>query len=380
MLRELIAEEIRRKGPISFCRFMELCLYHPEFGYYMKPRIPRGKGGDYLTAPTISPLFGQTLAKKIVSLSGSIPGSFELVEVGSGEGYLCRDILQYLRERSPEVYGRLSYISIELNPHLLQKQRELLGEFTPKVSFKGWEEVEGIRGIILCNELLDALPVHRVKVQGGKLWEVLVDFREGRFSEVLTPAGEGILGYFRWLGLFPPEGSYAEVGLSALRFIEEAHKKLQRGYLLLIDYGLMAEELFSGDFPWGTLLSYKGHRALKEILDEPGQRDITAHVNFSAVIKKAREVGFRILEFTTQGRFLLETGILEGLQSEERLRERLQAKWFILPQTMGTAFKVLLLEKEVGDGSPHPLRPSESLAEAEGKGPRGDIQEGPDRV
>ncbi len=344
-LEEVIRSEIASSGPITFARYMELCLYHPRYGYYMRPRSPRGKVGDYFTSPTVGPLFGKTLARQIAEMADLIPGVFHLVEVGSGEGYLALDILNALKEQAPEVLRRLHYLSVEINPFMVERQKELLKAFKGLVSWPRWKEIGGIRGCILANELLDALPVHRVVLKGGRLKEIFVDLAGSSFCEVLKEPTRGVSSYFRWLETLPPEGCQAEAGISALEWLEGASARLAEGFVLLIDYGHDAKTLLSGAFPQGTLLAYRGHRAHTDFYSAPGADDLTAHVNFTAVLKKARELGLGTLGPKNQGRFLLSLGILDGLEGKEREKERLQAKRLILPAGMGDVFKMLALYK-----------------------------------
>lgn len=340
MLEELIAEEIKRVGPMNFCRFMELCLYHPRYGYYMDRRPKEGKGGDYVTAPTVSPLFGRVVAMRIAQ--GAPRGPFTILEIGGGEGYLALDLLSAIKDRYPEVYRHLSYLSVEVNPYRIQRQRELLGPFRERVRWVSWDEVQGLRGVVLMNEVLDALPVHRVKVEKGKLYEVFLDWDGRGFKEVLLPAGKRVHEYFSWLGSYPPEGTYAEVGWRALELLEEVVERLAEGRLFIFDYGLETPELFSGAYPEGTVRAFKGHRVSGDLYSEPGRRDLTAHVNFSALRKKAAELGLQEETFSDQASFLLEGGVLGEAGS---LKERLQAKWLLLPEAMGKIFKVLILRK-----------------------------------
>lgn len=325
---------------MSFCRFMELCLYHPRYGYYMAHRPAQGRGGDYVTAPSVGPLFGRTVARRIAQWAPD--GPFSILELGGGEGYLALDILSALKEKYPSVYRLLSYLSVEINPHMVQRQKEVLAPHLDKVKWVPWEEVGEVEGIILMNEVLDALPVHRVKVQGGRLYEVFLDWDGRSFREVLLPAGGHLYEYFTWLGAFPPEGTYAEAGLKALDLLREASEKLKGGRIVVFDYGLKTPELLSGAYPEGTLRAFQGHRVSGDLYAEPGGRDLTAHVDFGALIKRAEELDLQLEAFCDQATFLLQGGILEEAKD---LQDRLKAKWLLLPQMMGKIFKVLILKK-----------------------------------
>lgn len=343
-LKTLLRQQIASSGPITFARYMDLCLYHPRYGYYMQPRILRGRDGDYFTSPTVGPLYGRTLARQIAEMAQFLHGEFHIVEVGSGEGHLAGDILAALREEASDVYRRLHYLSVEVNPFMLEAQRQRLKAFEGKISWPRWDEIGEVRGCILCNELLDALPVHRVRVEGG-LKEIRVGLEGEGFCDVLVEPTPEVEGYFRWLGLFPPEGCEGEAGLSALEFLQGAAERLSEGFLFIIDYGHEAEVLLSERFPKGTVATYRRHRVGDDPYKDPGLQDITAHVNFTALLKRGRELGFTVLGPRPQGEFLIALGVLQGL---EGLRERLQAKRLILPGGMGDVFKVLVLCKGVG--------------------------------
>lgn len=364
MVEEVIQREIAQKGTIPFWRYMEICLYHPQGGYYMLKESPRGKSGDYYTAPTVGPVFGWLLAEAIAELSSFYQGDFNLVEVGSGEGYLLSDILSYLEAYCADVFERVKVISVELNPYMVQRQKEALKRFSGKVQWTSWDDLEGIRGCVIANELLDSFPFHRVKFEAGELFEVYVDYRGGRFCEVLEEAKEELKRYFEWLGIWPEEGAYAEVGLFALAFLEEAYRKLENGHLLLIDYGDEAEVLLSDLFPKGTLRTYKRHLLGGSPYEHPGQMDITAHVDFTALRKRAQELGFRVKGYMTQSAFLLE--MLKRLKVSLGERENLELKRLLLPSEMGSIYKVLLLEKEGIDDRAYPFCTPKPMGSSEG--------------
>jgi len=338
-LKEIILSEIEREGRITFARYIELCLYDPQYGYYMKP----GPRRDYYTSPQVHPLFGAMLAKQIAQfwrLMGE--GDLTVVEVGGGEGQLASAILQYLRGREPELYEGMLYLMVERSPYMISLQRRRLkGE--DKVKWCEWEELDGVRGVFLSNELIDSFPVHRVIKAEEGLQEIYVAAEDGELVEVLGPPTPEVKGYFRWLGLLPPPGHKAEINLKALDWMEDVARKLAEGFVITIDYGYPAEELFFR-FPSGSLLSYRGGGVSPDLYVMPGDQDLTAHVNFTALMKKGEEEGLRTLGFTTQGRFLLALGILEEASS---LGERLAAKHLILPGGMGDTFRVLIQAKRI---------------------------------
>jgi SAM-dependent MidA family methyltransferase len=346
-IKEALIQEIREKGPIPFSRFMELCLYHPQWGYYLQPKARQGKAGDYFTAPTLSPLFGKVLAKWVSKASEEIKGNLSLLELGSGEGYLAKDILSALKERDPFLFERIEYLSLEKNPHLIQRQKKLLREFEGKVKWPLWEEIKEIRGIVIGNEFFDAFPVERVKVRDGKLWEIRIDFSKDELRELLFPASKPVEEYFQYSGGIPPEGTFSEAHILGLKFFEELLQKLKEKFIVLIDYGYTTSELLSRLFPEGTLRAFKNHRVFNNLLSDPGERDLTSSLNFTVFIKKAEELGWKVLRFGELDKFLIDCGILEELEGDDKIKERLQAKILLLPQMMGKVFKVLILKKEV---------------------------------
>jgi SAM-dependent MidA family methyltransferase len=321
-LSELISDEIRRSGPITFERFMQLALYHPSDGYYCSSRRQIGAGGDYLTSPEISPLFGYAIARQIAELWRSLgaPPSFDLVEVGAGNGTLARDVLRWSAARDPAFYAALRYRIVELSGAMRARQEALLERWLQPGRLSINERIEqfapgGVEGCILANELIDSFPVHRVRVEQGRLLEVYVDFAAGRFAEqsgeLSTPA---IAEYFDRLGLLPGEGCTAEVNLAGPVWLRAAARALRRGYLLLLDYGYAAERLYA---PWrraGTLLSYHRHEANDDPYVRVGRQDMTTHVDFTTLSESARERGLTRFGLTDQRHFLANLGIGEAVR------------------------------------------------------------------
>ncbi len=355
-LRQIIAEEIRAKGPIPFARFMEHCLYHPLYGYYSSGRASRGRGGDYYTSPTVHPIFGALMGKQLVQMWHILgAGAFEIVEMGGGEGYLCLDILDYLQQEEPQFYELLLYHMVELRPSVTARQQKLLASHEARVARHWPEELADlkIQGCFLSNELVDSFPVHRVVMAGGTLREVYVDLDKGGFKEVQSePSTPELVEYFRRLGITLAEGQQAEVNLEAVRWIQQVAQVLARGFVITIDYGYPAEELYSPLRPAGTLLCYQGHRILANPYALLGLQDMTSHVDFTSLIMWGEEYGLKFTGLVPQYRFLLTLGILErlaqlgtGKGEEEALNERLTIKNLILPGGLGECFKVLIQHK-----------------------------------
>ncbi len=361
-LRASILSEIQEQGSIPFVRWMESCLYHPEFGYYQaEARI--GKEGDYFTSPCVSPVFGYLVAKQLAQMQEFLGGEvFDVLEMGGGRGFLCNDVLHWAQENRPSFYQKLRYFLIETSPHFLKDQKTRLAreEQQGKVFWippeRFWTEDDRFEGCFVSNELIDAFPVHRVMLEQGVLKELYITHRDGRFEETWQrPSSPELSSYFEWMGIGLHESQRAEVNLHALDWMRKAAQALTRGFVLTIDYGALAEELYSPYRMEGTLRSYFRHRISENPLERPGEQDITCHVNFTALIRKGEESGLRLTGFVPQYRFLLGLGFLQEVERMERglseldaLKMRLSLKHLIEPERgMGEVFKVLVQHKGV---------------------------------
>jgi SAM-dependent MidA family methyltransferase len=360
-LKAEIVALIEEQGAISFARYMELCLYHPQHGYYNRSRTRIGRQGDFFTSSSVHSLFGSLIARQVVQLWQLMgEGPFTLIEQGAGEGYLCLDLLDALAAEAPELYARLEYVLVELSPDHRSRQRQRLATHVAagRVSWCEFSELETFSGCFLSNELVDAFPVHLVEKKDGELQEVMVNQVDGVFVEELGPLTDSRLGdYFDLVQQPLVEGNRAEVNLASLAWIGQVSEKMERGALLTIDYGYPAAELLA---PWrraGTLLCYHRHQSSDNPYQHIGCQDMTAHVNFTLLEKVAAAQGFETLYFGEQYRFLMGLGFLEELirlQALETDPKRAQAlrmtlKNLILPDGgMGESFKVLLQGKGLG--------------------------------
>jgi len=360
-LKAEIISLIERQGPISFARYMELCLYHPQYGYYTSSRTRIGKQGDFFTSSSVHSIFGRLIARQVVQIWQIMgEGPFTLIEQGAGEGFLCLDLLDALADEAPELYAQVEYHIVELSPDHRSRQAERLADHVSsgRIHWCEFEELETFSGCFLSNELVDAFPVHLVEKQNSQLLEVMVNWVEGRFVEELGPLTDLRLAEYFDLSQYPlVDGNRAEVNLASLDWLERVSQKMERGAVLTIDYGYPAAELLA---PWrraGTLLCYHRHQSSDNPYQHVGCQDITAHVNFSLLEKVAGEQGFETLYFGEQYRFLMGLGFLEELirlQALETDPKRAQAlrmtlKNLILPDGgMGESFKVLLQAKGIG--------------------------------
>jgi len=362
-LSEILHEQIRAAGGICFADYMEQALYHPEHGYYMTARNRIGKSGDFFTSSSVNALFGRLVSRQLAQMAELISGDeiFQIVEQGAGEGHLALDVLDALAEEAPELYRKITYTLVEVSEDNRQRQSNQLASHADKVRWCADDDWEISAGCFLSNELVDAFPVHVIEKHAGQLQEVFVSSVDGAFTEELrAESGPSFVEYFDWLGCTPIEGNRAEVNLAAPDWMRKVGQRIKRGFVITIDYGYPAEELYAPHRRAGTLMCYHRHQADDNPYVLVGEKDITAHVDFSALQKAGGEVGLQPLWFGEQYRFLLGLGFFEELikleaaaTSEKEARAlRLTLKNLIMPEAgMGETFKVLVQGKNVGTPS-----------------------------
>lgn len=332
-LEAIIRAEIAAAGPIPFARFMELALTHPSHGYYASPANRPTRGGDFLTAPELHPIFGATLARQLAEAWDRLgrPDPFVLREDGAGAGTLGLTVLAGLRADESGLANALRYAPLEPNQH---RRTELAERFAAAgladrlVASAGGAAADADHpfvGAIVANEFLDALPVHVVEVRGGVVREILVDVApDDGFREVLaepsTPAVGERLGALRETGVELVEGQRAELCLALDGWAADVGAALARGLVLVLDYGAPAVDLYGPRRRSGTLMTYRGHRA-DGAPDAPyrevGERDITAHVDTTTLARLLAARGLDVLGETTQAAFLAGCGLEEVLQRQQ---------------------------------------------------------------
>jgi SAM-dependent MidA family methyltransferase len=355
---ELLADRIRRFGPLTFADYMRECLYHPIHGYYSKAEAKRF--ADYYTSVDVHPIFGRLLARQFAEMWEHLgrPQEFMLVEAGAGVGRLASHILDFSASKRSDFYRALNYVAVERST---SRREQIAGHVKPHVE-TGHANVSAeiplhiSPGCFFSNELVDALPVHRVVLQGGAPREMFVGFRDGRFVDHIAELSTcAITEYFATQGIILHEGQHAEAGLEACDWITEVGRRLERGYVLTIDYGHRAAELFDDHHMRGTLLAYRDHRATENYYASPGQQDLTAHVNFTALETWGKRSGLETSGLTSQTAFLLALGQKnefadlhdDGESEADRVRARLQLKTLIHPEGMGERFQMLIQRKGV---------------------------------
>ena len=352
-LTALIGAEIDAGGGwIGFARFMELALYAPGLGYYSAGSRKLGREGDFVTAPELSALFGRCLARQLAELIGQ--GLASVLEIGAGSGALASDLLPELAAlgRAPE-----PYFILEVSADLRERQRERIARRAPQQAAKvRWLEVlpPDFSGIIIGNEVLDAMPAHVVRTRGGAIEELGVsrsDGGDGPFVRAWRPASGALLAAARRLDL--PDDYETEIHLAARAFVKSFARALGRGVLLFIDYGFPAREYYHPQRATGTLMCHYRHHAHADPLCLVGLQDITTHVDFSAIAEAGAGGGLEVLGYTSQARFLINCGITDILgetpASDVRAYAPLasQAQKLLSPAEMGELFKVIALGRGV---------------------------------
>ncbi|TAL15752.1 hypothetical protein EPN96_12300 [bacterium] len=352
-LGELLLERIRRDGPVSFEEFMRWALYHPSYGYYSSGRVKIGSDeGDFTTSPHVSALFASGVARFIVSADAALgsPEIFHLVEGGPGEGKLALDILDFLRERYPDLYRRAVYVPEDASAALRERQKKVLERHREKLSA---EAVQGYEGVCFSNELLDAFPVRRFILEGGKAREIIVGEADGSLAFTSRPADASAIPA-RIPKPSAEESWEVEICAEIPRWLEKTSSKIGRGYILTIDYGDEAGELYGPHRPRGTIRGFREHRHLDDLLSGPGSADLTASVDFTSLIEVGESLGLENSKLMTQRDFLFSFGLLEEAERIER-EESDQLKLIetcraigqlIMPGTgMGESFHALIQAK-----------------------------------
>lgn len=332
MLARIAREIAEAGGWISFARYMELALHAPG-GYYAGGARKFGAQGDFVTAPELGALFGRTLARQLRALPHE-----RILEVGAGSGALAETLL-----------GELStqYLILETSAELRERQQKRLG------GSAAWLErlPEDFSGILIANEVLDAMPVHAIAWREAGVMERGVGLESGKLAWRERPAGGPLLEAAKALGVAPPYES--EIGLAGQAWVHALGERLREGVLFIIDYGFPAREYYHADRTTGTLMCHHRHRAHADVFARPGLEDLTAHVDFSALARAGREAGLDILGYATQAQFLVNCGITDVL-GEANVENALhyaplaaEANRLLSPAEMGELFKVLALGRGV---------------------------------
>jgi SAM-dependent MidA family methyltransferase len=390
-LRARIVEEIRR-GPIPFSRYMEMCLYEPELGYYARPREQFGKAGDFYTSSDVHAVFGRLLARQFEEMwrvLGS-PERIDLIELGPGRGLFAADVLDWSQKQFPEFARALRYSLVEQSEHLRARLRERLGEHiaagraricasleeagaeAPLVDnatqrgpegplYPSDDSIRKVPIILFANEFFDALPVDIVDNRGA----IRVAEEQGRFVEQFVPPSAEEFAYIDRYSVHPEPGGRVEASLAALDWMDRIAQLFRNraGFAMFIDYGYTREEQLAGRHR-DTLMTYRQHRASASPYEAPGEQDITAHVNFTALRSRGGEQGLDDIALLTQTQLLLgigeETQFADAFQDcklpQERAKVALQLRHLLSPEEMGEKFQVLLLSRGIPEDHARQLK------------------------
>jgi SAM-dependent MidA family methyltransferase len=356
-----LADHIRACGPVTFAKYMDACLYDPQHGYYT--RAAQSARRDYFTSVDAGPIFGRLLARQFQEMWVQLekPAEFLLVELGAGSGSLAAQILNFTAESFPEFYSALQYVGVERSAARRATATATTGPLAKHLAAARFAIVSDIPAQISCgcifsNEFFDALPVHRLVREGSDLREIYVGLGTNGLCEQFGPLSTPALAeYLTEQGITLQEGQQAEINLEACEWIKEIGARLGRGFVLTIDYGHGAEELYDHRHMRGTLLAYEKHRASENFFRAPGGQDLTAHVNFSAMVSHGSQAGLQRTGFTSQSNFLLSLARhsdFADLQSSamtetQQARARLLFKTLIYPEGMGETFQVLMQHKDL---------------------------------
>jgi SAM-dependent MidA family methyltransferase len=355
-LRQEIVDEIRQRGPIPFSRYMELCLYHPELGYYSRHREQFGKAGDFYTASDVHAVFGRLLARQFEQMWRVLGcgDKIDIVELGPGRGLFAQDVLDWSEKKCPSFFEALRYSLIERSSALRQRLRNTLHRHFEggKASFAMFPPdppppagASEPPVIVFANEFFDALPVEVLSSEG----ELRISEQGGRFLETWgSPSAEQLTFLDRY-SVHPEAGERVEIPLIAQRQMAAVAASIHRGFLIAIDYGYTQHEQLRGRYG-GTIVAYRRHAVGATPYVAPGEQDITAHVNFTALAAAAEQQGMRVQPLVSSARFLMGIGeqnqfadaFEDCRRPEERTKVALQLKHLVAPAGMGETFQVLV--------------------------------------
>lgn len=354
-LTNLIHNQLKQTD-IPFVEFMHQALYNPQFGYYSAGLQKFGKNGDFVTAPELTPLFGQTLANQCQQILPHLDKP-NLFEFGAGSGRLCIDLLQALERQQclPD-----NYYILEVSANLRQRQITLIKQEIPHLFdrvcwLSSWPD-KPFNAVIIANEVLDAMPVHRFLQTDHSILESYITLdKQGELSEIFKPCtNERLIKQVHTIFPEPQSHYQSEINLFIDDWIKQCYNMLNQGAVFLLDYGFPQHEYYHPDRSMGTLMCHYRHLAHPNPLIHIGEQDITAHVNFTHVAEAAFEAGFHVAGYTNQASFLLANGLLSLLGNSDdneneltRMNTKQAVHQLIQPSEMGELFKVIALTKQI---------------------------------
>jgi SAM-dependent MidA family methyltransferase len=347
LLDSIVKETIKNHGPLSFADFMHMALYYPTYGYYNSILKKIGPAGDFVTAPELTYLFGYTLANQCKDIFNEIPNP-TIFEFGAGTGKLCIDILTYL-EKTDSLPKE--YLILEVSNYLKDTQEELINQKIPhlanKVKWLTTWPTEKFSGIVIANEVLDAMPVNLFTQNKNNLTEIYIDLDKDN-NLIKKPFACNNNELEEYVKIYMPKTTFpytSEANLFINDWIMQCHNMLNKGSVFIIDYGFPKHEYYHPDRSQGTLMCHYQHKSNQNPLINIGEQDITAHVNFSHIANAAFDAGFHIAGYTNQASFLLNNDILNIIMDDNSINTRQALKTLLQPSEMGELFKVIALTK-----------------------------------
>jgi SAM-dependent MidA family methyltransferase len=357
----LIRDYIQQNGPAPFSWFMEQALYHPEFGYYTAPRVRVGRYGDYYTNVSVGPLYGQLLASQLVEMWNILQRTpdFTIVEQGAEDGQLASDILTALLDESPAAAQCIRYVIVEpvLRNQRQQRARLENSSFLTRTTwYQSLTDLEPIIGAFISNELIDAMPVRLIEYRDGGWSELLVDIADAEFclvpGKIRTPELGQAVNRIPVPQILPYR---TEVNLAAVNWVRDVSARLKRGFVLTVDYGYPRNEFYKSERTDGTLSCYSRHRRSYNPLVQPGEIDITAHVDFTSLAEHAEQAALNVTGYTDQHHFMvgaaesrllaLERSVGLGRLNPAYAKFLSSYRTLMHPANLGMVFKYLLLTK-----------------------------------
>lgn len=335
---------------ITYAEYIETALYHPTFGYYIKPKEKIGKKGDFLTTSSYSDIYGQMVAKWFIKMieKYSLPPIF--CEIGGGTGKFAKSFIEeWQRQRE----DKLQYMIVDSSPYHQQLQKEALSFYGKVKFFPSIDEVETFSGVIFSNELFDALPVHVVEKKNGQVMEVMITIKNNELTELFVPLkNREIHNFLKQSDISLKEGQRIEIPLAMEKVLQQMSQVLHEGFALTVDYGYDDEEWMEDIHRKGSLRGYYQHQMIENVLLYPGEMDITTHIHFDSLIRIGKRYDLHFIEKMRQDEFLIANGILDELQahydpnpfSEVSKRNR-QIRNLILPNSISQYFHVILQGK-----------------------------------
>ena len=360
-LADRLRERIKGAGPMTFHDWMQAALYDERDGYYCRPgKIRQGRGGDYRTAPETSPVFATAFAQYFTKLYFDLgaPQHWTIVEVGAGRGDFALGVLTSLQANFPDVLAATKYVVDELSADAREQANAKLSQFKDRIEFRSLSEITEPFGwaIVFSNELLDALPVHRVIRRDGKLQELRVSVNgSGEFVWLESDLELRVAEYCQRIQLQLSEGQIHEVNLEAEDFVARASRLIERGFLVTVDYGAERDDLLRDPNRFsGTLRSFRRHQISQDILSQPGEQDLTTTVDWKLVREAGARNALQILRFERLDQFLLSEDALETITSAgNRMTDQIElfnfnaaAREMIMPDGLAAHFQVLVQRKE----------------------------------